>query len=92
MEQHIPLGTRVDPWGVISAVHSGGERYYMFAEKGVALIPAYVVESAYAQQQRSNAAPSRELQSVEAGAVTPRATSGTAGNGAAPTDIGDDAK
>lgn len=41
----LPLGTKVKPWGHISGVtNHGGERYYFFAEKGVALIPAIEVE------------------------------------------------
>lgn len=47
------LGTHVKPWGKISGVtNHGGERYYFFAEKGVALIPALDVESMAKMQDK----------------------------------------
>lgn len=46
------LGTKVEPWGTISGIYGSSreERYYMFAEKGVALIQAQDVELNYVQQ------------------------------------------
>lgn len=41
----IPLGTAVKPWGTVASVaYLQGERYYFFVEKGVAMIPASIVE------------------------------------------------
>lgn len=51
----IPLGTRIEPWGSVSGVtNMGGERYYFFVEKGVALIPGVDVERHYAQQHQTS--------------------------------------
>lgn len=47
------IGTKVKPWGAISGVtNNGGERYYFFDEKGVALIPGTVVEWHYDEEQK----------------------------------------
>jgi len=41
----LAIGTKVKPWGHISAVAIlKGERYYFFIEKGVAMIPGVDVE------------------------------------------------
>ena len=46
------LGTKVKPWGTVSAVASlKGERYYFFTEKGVAMIPGRDVEMMYEKQK-----------------------------------------
>jgi hypothetical protein len=45
LQPPLPLGMTVKPWGKIAAIASlKGERYYFFDGKGVAMIPAFVVE------------------------------------------------
>lgn len=53
MNAPLKLGTVVKPWGRIAAVQiTQGERYYMFAERGVALIPGRDVEKMAQQQHK----------------------------------------
>ena len=52
MNEPLKLGTKVKPWGTISGVtNHGGERYYFFTEKGVAMIPGRDVEMMYEKQK-----------------------------------------
>jgi hypothetical protein len=52
MKEPLLLGTYVHPWGHISGVtNHGGERYYFFSEKGVALIPGWDVERMARKQE-----------------------------------------
>ena len=47
MSLPIALGTHIEPYGTIEAIAWLGERYYFFADgKYVAMIPAFMVESA----------------------------------------------
>jgi hypothetical protein len=49
----LPIGTKVKPWGAVAGYSwSMGERYYLFAEKGVALIPAKDVERMAKKQDK----------------------------------------
>lgn len=53
MNEPLTIGTKVKPWGTICGVtNHGGERYYFFEEKGVALIPASDVERMAKMQDR----------------------------------------
>ena len=50
--EHLSIGTKVFPWGKIAAVATlKGERYYFFAEKGVAMIPGNAVEAQHLMNQ-----------------------------------------
>lgn len=49
----LPIGTKVKPWGTICAYSwAKGERYYLFSEKGVAMIPAKDVERMAKKQSK----------------------------------------
>lgn len=49
----LPIGTVVKPWGAVAGYRwTMDERYYMFTEKGVALIPAFDVERMATKQDK----------------------------------------